>query len=136
MAREDLIPLNKRSTEERRKIARAGKLASDAAKKRKKQTRDLIRELLSAAPQLTSKQVRQLQKAGVSAEDVTIEALSLIAIANHAMAGDLAAAKFLYDYAQVPDIKVQLERERIELAKQAQATAKDSADKVTVILDV
>lgn len=123
MARKDLIPQSMRSPEERKKIARAGGIAAGEARRRKKQTRELILELLAVAPKLTAKQARQLQKAGLDADGVTIEALSLIAIANHAMAGDLAAAKFLYDYAQIPDLRAQLERERLKAAAKAGETA-------------
>lgn len=66
----------------------------------------------------------------------TVEMLMILQMATQAMGGDLQAVKMLYDYGMVPDIKVQLERERIELAKAAQAATKESADKVTVILDV
>lgn len=135
MAREDLITQAQRSPEERRAIARAGGKARGAQQKRQKQTRELIKVLLAATPQLTTKQVRQLEKAGIDPEGVNIEALSLIAIANKAMAGDLASAKFLYDYAQVPDIRLQLEKERLKLAQEAKSEARDT-DKVTVVIDV
>ena len=134
--REDnLITQAQRSPEERRAIARAGQKASTEAKRRKKATQELIKQLLGSEVTLTQKQINQLKKAGVDPDHPTIELLGLIAIANQFMAGDLAAAKFLYDYAQIPDLKAQLEKERLA----AQAAAQDEAskaDKVTVILDV
>jgi len=134
--REDnLITQAQRSPEERRAIARAGQKASTEAKRRKKATKELIKQLLGSEVTLTQKQINQLKKAGVDPDHPTIELLGLIAIANQFMAGDLAAAKFLYDYAQIEDLRAALERERLKLAQEAKTEAKD-ADKVTVILDV
>ena len=134
--REDnLITQAQRSPEERRAIARAGQKASTEAKRRKKATRELIKQLLGSEVTLTQKQINQLKKAGVDPDHPTIELLGLIAIANQFMAGDLAAAKFLYDYAQIEDLRAALERERMK----AQAEAKDEAskaDRVTVVIDV
>lgn len=134
--REDnLITQAQRSPEERRAIARAGQKASTEAKRRKKATRELIKQLLGSEVTLTQKQINQLKKAGVDPDHPTIELLGLIAIANQFMAGDLAAAKFLYDYAQIEDLRAALERERLKLAQEAKTEAKNS-DKVTVVIDV
>ena len=44
-----------------------------------------------------------------------------ISIANQAISGDLASAKFLYDYAQIPDIHAAIDRERIKAQAEARA---------------
>lgn len=123
----NLVSLANRSPEERRAIARKGKAASDQAKVRKRETRALIRELLAAPVEIPAKTKKALRKLGYDGDAPTVELLEIIAIANQAMAGDLASAKFLYDYAQVPDLRAQLERERLEAARE-QASKPASMD--------
>ena len=117
--RENLITQAQRDPEQRRAIASAGGKASGQTRRRKKATRDLIRQMLDSEVQLSRKQIAQLKRVGIDAEadSPTIQLLGLVAIANNFMAGDLAAAKFLYEYAQIPDIHAQLEREQMEAAK-------------------
>lgn len=113
--REDnLITQAQRSPEERRAIASAGGKASQRAARKRRETRALIRQVLDSEVRLTKKQQAELAKAGIDPENMTIEILGIVAIANQFMAGDLAAAKFLYDYAQIPDLRSQLERERLK----------------------
>lgn len=133
----NLISLANRSPEERKAIARKGKEASDRAKKRKKETQAVIRELLAAPVEIPAKTRRALKKLGFEGDAPTVELLAIVAIANQAMAGDLASAKFLYDYAQIPDMRTVMDQARLQLAKESQEQAREGgADKVTVILDV
>ena len=133
----NLISLANRSPEERKAIARKGKVASDRAKKRKKETQAVIRELLAAPVEIPAKTRNALKKLGFEGDAPTVELLAIVAIANQAMAGDLASAKFLYDYAQIPDMRTVLDQARLQLAKESQEQAREGgADKVTVILDV
>ena len=130
------IPVGHVFDSEQAKIAARKSVES---RRRKKATKDMIASVFRQTVKVMPETAQALERIGYDPEASgvpSVEMLMILQMATQAMGGDLAAAKFLYDYAQIPDIKVQLERERIELAKQAQATAKDSADKVTVILDV
>ena len=115
-----------RAPEELRAMGAKGGKASGASRKRRKATREMVRMVLNMNVTTTGKTRRALKKLGydVDAEGApSVELLMQIAIANLAMSGDLASAKFLYDYAHVPDIRAQLERERLK----AQAEAREKA---------
>jgi len=125
--KENLVPLNERTPEEQRAIAKKGGQRSGEARRKKRATKDLVKMVLSMDVVTTRKTRNALKKLGydVDAEGApSVELLMQIAIANQAMAGDLASARFLYDYAQVPDIKTALERERIK----AQVEARQKVD--------
>ena len=123
-ASENLIPLDKRDAEDRRRIASEGGKKSGEARRRRKATKDLIRDVLSLSVETPAKLKGKLKKLGydVDAEGApTVEMLMHINIANNAMKGDLISARFLMDYAQIPDIKTVLERERIKAQAEGRA---------------
>ena len=125
--KENLVTLNERTPEEQRAIAKKGGQKSGEARRKKKATKDLVKMVLSMDVVTNRKTRNALKKLGydVDAEGApSVELLMQISIANQAMAGDLASARFLYDYAQIPDIKAQMERERIK----AQVEARQKVD--------
>ena len=121
---ENLIPLDKRDAEDRRRIASEGGKRSGEARRRRKATKDLIRDVLNLNV-VTTKQLKgKLKRMGydVDVEGApTIETLMHINIAKNAIKGDLISARFLMDYAQIPDIKTVLERERIKAQAEGRA---------------
>lgn len=103
--------------------AKGGK-ASGEARRRKKATQDLVKMVLAMDVVTSRKTKNALKKLGYDVDKEgapSVELLMQIAIANQAMAGDLASARFLYDYAQIPDIKTALERERIQATVESRA---------------
>ena len=121
-AADNLVPNAERTPEELREMAKKGGVKSGETRRRKKAVKDLMREMLDMKVRTTKGMKKALNKIGydVDAEgDPSIEFVMQIAIANQAMAGDIASARFLYDYALVPDMKAQLERERIKAARQS-----------------
>ena len=119
-AADNLVPNAERTPEELRKMAKKGGMKSGETRRRKKAVKDLMKDLLEMRVRTTKGMKKALNKIGYDVEtqgDPSIEFVMQIAIANQAMAGDIASARFLYDYALVPDMKAQLERERIEAAK-------------------
>ena len=121
---ENLIPLDKRDAEDRRRIASEGGKKSGEARRRRKATKDLISYVLNLNVETTKQLKGKLKKMGydVDVEGApTIETLMHINIAKNAIKGDLISARFLMDYAQIPDIKTVLERERIKAAKEGRA---------------
>ena len=103
--------------------AKGGK-ASAESRKRRKATKDLIRTVLAMDVVTTRKTRNALKKLGYDVDEdgaPSVELLMQIAIANQAMAGDLQSARFLYDYAMVPDIHVAIERERMKAQAEARA---------------
>lgn len=121
---ENLVPMNRRTPEEKQEIARKGGRKSGEARRKKRDTKALVKTVLSMEVVTSRKTKNALKKLGydVDAEGApSVELLMQIAIANQAMAGDLASARFLYDYAHVEDIKTAVERERIKAMRDARA---------------
>lgn len=117
--RDNLVPNSDRTPEQLRAMGAKGGVASGAAKRKKRATRELVRAVLALTPKTSRKTQSALVKIGYDVEAdgaPTVEALIQMTIASQAMAGDLDSARFLYDYAQIPDLKAQLERERIKAA--------------------
>ena len=73
MAQDDLIPMNKRTEDEQKKIARQGGVASGKARLRKKHGRELMRAILELK-EIDPRIVDELANAwGIDAKDVTKE---------------------------------------------------------------
>lgn len=120
--RANLKPNSKRTPEQLKAMGAKGGRASGETRKRRKAAKDLAKLVLGLNVTTTAKTKKALKRVGydVDAEGApSVELLMQIAIANQAMAGDLASAKFLYDYAQVPDIHAAIERERIKATADA-----------------
>lgn len=130
----NLIPGDQRTHENNSRNGRKGGIASGEAKKKKKQTRDLIRMVLASPVDVSTKKGRDaLHKVGYDVAEQgppSVELLMQLQIATQAMSGDLASAKFLYDYAQVPDLRAQLERERMRPADSAESAALKQAREI------
>ena len=114
----NLIPGDRRSHENNQANGRKGGIASGEAKKKKKATKDLIRLVLASPVDVSTKKGREaMRKVGYDVAEQgppSVEMLMALQIATQAMAGDLSSARFLYDYAQIGDLKASLERERIK----------------------
>lgn len=122
----NLIPASRLPAEERKRLGSKGGKASAAARKRRKATNALIKELLSARVQITREMTQNLINMGYDFDaegDPTMELAALVNIANTAMSGEgddaWKALGFLYDYGQVPNMKAKLERERLRAMKDA-----------------
>lgn len=134
MNNENLIPVDKRPKSEQREIRSKGGKASGIARRKKKQTAELIKMVLSMQPQSNQQTLNALATMGYDVEInglPTLEALAIISVAKNAVNGDLAALKFMYDYGLTPDMRAQLERERIA----ASAKTAPAADERPVIID-
>lgn len=122
--KDNLKPNAQRAPGELKAMGAKGGAASGAARRRKRDTKVLIREVLSLTPKTSRKTMESLKKLGydVAAQGgPTVEMLMHMTIAGNAMAGDLASAKFLMDYGMIPDLKAQIERERIAAIREGRA---------------
>lgn len=134
---DNLIPGNRRTHEANRANGAKGGKASAEARKRRKATRELARQVLAMTPKASRKAQRALAAMGYDLENdeaPTVELMGLCAVAQMYMAGDLAAARFLYDYAQIGDIKTALERERIKAAEKAKQPVSTRDDPLIELL--
>lgn len=75
LAQKDLIPFNKRTEEEQKKIARQGGIASGETRRKQKTYREMAKAMLSA--KITDKKtINELRKYGV--EETDLKALTLL----------------------------------------------------------
>lgn len=96
MAREDLIPLNKRTEDERKKIAAEGGRASGVARRRKRSLKEAA-DLFLSMPVADKRRWNALVKKGVDPSDVDNQMEIIVAMQEAAVRGDTRAAKILID---------------------------------------
>lgn len=110
MAKEDLIPMNERTKEEQKKIARKGGINSGKSRRKKKAMKDIIAALgkEDAPPQVIAKliQLGMLEQGEICSMD---EAL-ILAQYGKALSGNTRAAEFVRNTAgQKPIDKVEID---------------------------
>lgn len=93
---ENLVSMKSRTTEEQRKIAKAGGIASGVARRRKRDMQQTLNMLLDL-PLKKGKlqQIRNLSE--VKGKNITAEQAILLAQINKALKGDTRAATFVRD---------------------------------------
>ena len=92
----NLIPLNQRTKEEQREIARQGGIASGKARREKKALKEQI-ELLLSLPLKDQKTRAKLEALGIDADNLDNQMAMIIAMWQKALRGDVKAFKALTD---------------------------------------
>lgn len=99
MAREDLVSLADRTTEEQQKIATKGGIASGKARREKKAMKDTLETLLTMT--LEEGQVDNLETiqsvAALQGRNITVQEAILYAQIQKALKGDTKAAEYVRD---------------------------------------
>lgn len=120
--------------------AKAAAAKSVESRRRKRATRDMIKQVFAQSVRVAPETAQALERMGYDPEVAgvpTVEMMVILQMATQAMGGDLAAAKMLYEYAQIPDMRAQLERERITLARESRVNAEDrGGDRPIVVIDI
>ena len=93
---QNLIPLDKRTKSEQRKIQSMGGCSSGVSRRRKKSLREAA-ELYLSLPVSDKKAWNKLARDGVEPEDVDNQMAIIAGLAMKAMKGDSRAAKVLFD---------------------------------------
>lgn len=93
MAKEDLIPLNQRTKEERVAIARKGGLKSAENRRRRKELKEYMAALLEVPLDNKKKVAKQLKKDGLPVELLDNKMLVVMALYKRALTGDVQAIK-------------------------------------------
>lgn len=91
---ENLIPLNKRTKAEQRKITSAGGKASGEARRKRKSLKESMNALLEL-PISSTKLYNKVAKMGIPIEDIDNSQLIVLALFNEAASGDVQAIKEL-----------------------------------------
>ena len=115
----NLIPVNKRTKEEQKQIASKGGKASGEARRRRRDTRRAARFVLELEPDVSEKVRVSLSKMGLQEDEIPdIRLLSLLAIAQKAMKGDLQANRMLLELAGDVDARLKIEQDRLKLDRE------------------
>ena len=107
---ENLKPLTQRTKEERREICSKGGKASVAARRRKKNMREIFR-MLKDLPVTDAKMKAQLRASGIKEDDATYSAAMAFSAMYHAMKGNSQMMRLVFEMmGESPDIRMR-ERE-------------------------
>ena len=92
----NLIPLNERTKEEQREIARKGGIASGKARRKKKLLRQILDEI--GESRLNTNEAKDIAKAlSINKRDVTYDVAIMFKAVNEAMNGNIKAMEFIRD---------------------------------------
>lgn len=111
----NLVPMNKRTKDEQKRIAKAGGMASGAARRRKRDMQQALNAILDLPLKAGRlQQIRNLSE--VKGKNITAEQAILLAQVNKALKGDTRAATFVRDTAGCkPTDRVEFEETTIIL---------------------
>lgn len=96
MAREDLISIGDRTTEEQQKICSAGGRASGAARRRKRALKDAV-DLFLSLPVADTRTFNELTQKGVDPGDIDNQMAMVCGLHARACAGDAKAGKLILE---------------------------------------
>ena len=93
--KENLIPMNERTEEEQREIARKGGIESGKARRRKRTMKEAAQIVLNAP--VSAEKAELLKKYGIAEQDCTNLMLIMVKAVQMATDGNLKAAEFVRD---------------------------------------
>lgn len=92
----NLIPFDKRTEEEQKRIRTAGGIASGAARRRKKSLREAA-DLYLSLPVSDRRRWNAIARKGIDPEDVDNQMAMIVGLTDAATHGDARAAKIIVD---------------------------------------
>ena len=97
MGRNDLIPLNKRTKEERKRICSNGGKKSGEARRKQRTMRNIFRMVKGL--RINDAEIRaNLRELGIKEKDMTYGVLFAVSVFNNAMKGNLSTNSFFRKY--------------------------------------
>ncbi len=96
MSREDLIPFNERTEDERKEIAQKGGKASGAARRRKKSLKEAA-DLYLSLPVRDGRKLKAMLRDGIPEDDADNQMAVIVGLTKMAKLGDARAAKVLFE---------------------------------------
>lgn len=94
--KENLIPLDERTKDEQREIARKGGIASGAARRRKKSLKEAA-DLYLSLPVTDKRRLNKLKRRALDPEDIDNQMAMVVGLTEAATAGDARAAKVILE---------------------------------------
>lgn len=130
---QNLIPNSMRTPEEVRENCRKGGIKSGEARRRKRNTKQTAKYVLELQPNLPKKVTDALINMGLETdgEKPDIRLISILAVAQKAMKGDLKAIQQLLEMSGDVDARTQLERDRLKLERERLAFERERSIGVT-----
>lgn len=132
----NLIPLNKRTKNEQREIAKRGGIKSGEARRKNKQIKQIVTELLQGEPD-------GIETIGLFIPDGTTRAALLVgAMYDKARQGDVKAFETLMKYSgndpdqKRKDAELKIKREMLQLQKQRFVIDNEIEEPVKVLFDI
>ncbi len=121
-SKDNLIPMNERTEDEQREIARKGGIESGKTRRRKRTMREAAQIILKAP--VNTEQAELLKKYGIAEQDCTNLMLLMAKAVQMATDGDLKAAEFVRDIlGENPQYKIYEKRLEYLIAdKESQST--------------
>lgn len=89
MAQKDLIPLNQRTKEEQREIARMGGIASGKARREKQKTQQILADLVSIKNKDLATFQKEAKKMGLDGDISIHEVFTMVCLLNSVKSGNL-----------------------------------------------
>lgn len=137
MAEKDLVPLNKRTKDEQKKITQKGGIASGKSRRRKKALRTALKEAMTMQLKELHPDMQNaiMQAAKLGDAELTVSDAVLGSIIRNACRGNSQMAKLLLDVlGETPDVRLK-ERE-LKLREQALKEDKgsDAVDDVQIMM--
>ena len=93
---QNLIPFDKRTESEQRKIAASGGIASGVSRRRRKSLKEAA-DLYLSLPPANRRRWNSIAKKDVAPEDIDNQMAMIIGLTERATSGDVKAAKLLID---------------------------------------
>ena len=115
---ENLIPLNERTKEEQREIARMGGIASGETRRQKKLMKEQMEYLLSL-PVVDEEAKEELENSGIDPDEMNNQMLLIVALYKKALTGDVQAFNTLRDtIGEKPKEAIEISRDTEEVEKE------------------
>lgn len=132
---ENLIPINERTTDEQKKIATAGGIASGEARRRKKKFKTVLTELMKVAA-TNPAHLQNLKNLGVETEGATLQTVMAAAMITQACNGNVKAFNAVRDtLGEVPKAKVEVDGEIQTQNEAMRAAYEDAANAIKGIVN-
>lgn len=125
--KENLVPNEARTPEERRENARKAGKASGAARRRKKQAAEYMRIALELPNVSNPKLVEKMLERGMPEEDCTYGASLAWAVLLRGIKGDTRAAELAYKIAAQAEAAEQAEKDKRAARRRAEAERQEAA---------
>ena len=135
----NLIPFDKRTESEQRKIAQKGGKKSGESRRKKKTIKAMLSIIMDKAPD--EKNEKRLQAAGYDESEINNQLLMLVKVVDKAISkGDMRAVEFIRDmqgenpWVELKKAELELKKQELEMKRKLAEESKNLMDSEPVII--